>query len=886
MADGNHSGRAICVQWQPTARLALGPWAVAVFGMLLLFGAFHQSVMAGTTVATTSAPVPSTYDADTAFTQVSSTCAETTVIPIRECEALVALYQQTDGANWRNNTHWLQRTSPASPCDWVGVRCAGGHVTALLLANNGLQGALPGQLALFPLLTRLQLANNRLTGSVPMAICELVDTVQSADFAYNQLYAANERVAQCLGRLQLGWLETQTIAPPDLRLNQVLTSSLELTWTPIPYSAGVGHYEISYAPVLTVGTSVSYTVHGITADKRAAGYTLDGLTPGQNYRIRIRTYSPATAEQLAEQHSNYAFTAATTQHDGDPVLVLIYFPADNDLSPYVPSVIRRVQLGTRANPNIQVVMLADMRGDHNTVVMTIANGNVTRTNAVQEAWGTDELDSTDPAILTWFLQSSRARFVASRTVVSLMGHGSGMTPEVEGELFDSEFVDTESSSGIPALPKTIPATPGDYENNGGYLSTADFAQALAAATDNGANPFDVVFFDQCFQGNLDVLYEFHRYARAFVASPNYAWLAAPYQRYLVDFMPTASPEMLAEAITVHYQAALTDAQPNVIFWVRGADIPPIAQAVNALGDALQTAVANGAANLVARAALQSQYVDTTQCGRGNLTLGQPDELLGAGSFARNLASGFANDAHGVRTAAEALLQELTAVHSLARTGRPYIAPDHFWNYQDTLTILAPLARREMNQAEMVRGNVWRASIYQTEVPLTAYLASAPSQPVTVTTAFAFATEGRWDDFVQNWYTTPLTPTVGTHCSYMPPAIVRSVVTETLALTVSEQVGPTDGNTIALNWTATTVTDADSYWVLVRPVGTIRWQLFDTTPLTQTAYLLQQPDSNLVYEFIVVAQNELGTTLAESNQVRYAAVDASADRRVYLPLISK
>ena len=33
-------------------------------------------------------------------------CATVTEIPRSECEALVAFYTSTDGANWRNNTGW------------------------------------------------------------------------------------------------------------------------------------------------------------------------------------------------------------------------------------------------------------------------------------------------------------------------------------------------------------------------------------------------------------------------------------------------------------------------------------------------------------------------------------------------------------------------------------------------------------------------------------------------------------------------------------------------------------------------------------------------------------------------------------------------------------
>ncbi|MEZ4618331.1 MAG: clostripain-related cysteine peptidase [Caldilineaceae bacterium] len=868
--------------------LSVSSWLIAVVGLCCLLATFQRNAAGKAPDA--NVPIPAAGVSAVAAAQIApqptdAICTELSGVSQRECNALLALYLSTDGGQWENRANWLRRASAASPCDWAGVRCAGGHVTQLLLAGNGLHGRLPRLVGSFPFLTHLLLANNQLAGPVPPEICDLVDSVQVATLGYNQIYADSEQVTQCLRRLQPDWVTTQTMAPRAVRVTTIATDTLALAWEPIPYSGDAGYYEISYYPVITSGVAVSYTVHGITADKHAAAYTLDGLIPGQNYRIRVRTYTPAHVAQENDQWSGYTYSAATTRMNGDPVLVLIYFPADNDLSPYIASVVRRVQLGTRANPNVQVVMLVDARGDHNTVVMTIANGELTRTNAVQEAWGTDELDSTDPAVLTWFLQSARARYPASRTVVSLMGHGSGMTPEVDGEIFDEELPMGDDDTGIPALPKTIPATPGDYENGGGYLSTADFAQALAAATDNGDNPFDVVFFDQCFQGSLDVLYEFHSYARVFVASPNYAWLAAPYHRYLVDFIPTATPEALAEAIIVHYQAALTDAQPNVIFWVRGADIPPIADAVSTLGDTLQNAVAAGAEAAVTQAALRSQYVDTTQCGRGNLALGQPDELVGAGSFARNLLRSFDSDTHGVQSGRSPACPVGQGTQSGAHRSTLY-CPRSLLELRRHLHHSRPLARRDMSYREMVQANVWRASIYHDQAPLAAVLAGNPSQAAMVTTVFNFAQNGRWDDFIAHWYTTPLTPTIGTRCSYMPPAIVRGTITETLALTVSEQHDPQSGDTITIDWTSATATAAESYWLLVRPAGTIRWQVLDRVPLTQTTYLLQKPEPGIAYEFIIVAQDELGTTVSESDQVRYAAAEEARDRQLFLPVVRK
>ena len=52
-------------------------------------------------------------------------------------EALVALYNATDGPNWTNNTNWL---SEEPVWEWHGVTCDANHrVTALMLRDNWLR---------------------------------------------------------------------------------------------------------------------------------------------------------------------------------------------------------------------------------------------------------------------------------------------------------------------------------------------------------------------------------------------------------------------------------------------------------------------------------------------------------------------------------------------------------------------------------------------------------------------------------------------------------------------------------------------------------------------------------------------------------------------------
>ena len=78
--------------------------------------------------------------------------------------ALVALYNATDGPNWRNNTNWLSTKNLST---WYGVTVSNWEVTGLNLSGNKLSGTIPAELASLSRLRDLWLQNNRLTGPLP-----------------------------------------------------------------------------------------------------------------------------------------------------------------------------------------------------------------------------------------------------------------------------------------------------------------------------------------------------------------------------------------------------------------------------------------------------------------------------------------------------------------------------------------------------------------------------------------------------------------------------------------------------------------------------------------------------------------------------------------------
>jgi len=98
-------------------------------------------------------------------------------IPQTEREALIALYQATNGDGWTNKDGWLNAAGtdfndPGTECSWHGVYCGGSGTTviALTLTFNNLEGSLPDDLSELPNLTYIAFSMNQLSGPFPLML--------------------------------------------------------------------------------------------------------------------------------------------------------------------------------------------------------------------------------------------------------------------------------------------------------------------------------------------------------------------------------------------------------------------------------------------------------------------------------------------------------------------------------------------------------------------------------------------------------------------------------------------------------------------------------------------------------------------------------------------
>jgi len=115
-------------------------------------------------------------------------------VPAQERQALIALYNSTNGDNWRNNSGWKTPplhsdgfARPGSEGTWFGITVTNDHVTGVQIMDNNLTGNMPPELGDLSQLEYLVLADNyTLGGNIPRELGKLSNLI-SFQASVNQL---------------------------------------------------------------------------------------------------------------------------------------------------------------------------------------------------------------------------------------------------------------------------------------------------------------------------------------------------------------------------------------------------------------------------------------------------------------------------------------------------------------------------------------------------------------------------------------------------------------------------------------------------------------------------------------------------------------------------
>ena len=160
------------------------------------------------------------------------TLAQATLAP-QQKQALVDLYQATQGQLWRQDAHWLQ----GDPCQqhWQGVNCSadGQAVLGLHLPGNRLQGALPASFTTLDTLQSLDLRGN-LGLSGPLPPLNALPALTQLNLSFNQFSGPLPTP------LRLPRLESLVLS------NNLLTGSLpDLSGLPALQNLRLNHNQLS-----------------------------------------------------------------------------------------------------------------------------------------------------------------------------------------------------------------------------------------------------------------------------------------------------------------------------------------------------------------------------------------------------------------------------------------------------------------------------------------------------------------------------------------------------------------------------------------------------------------------------------------------------------------
>ncbi len=117
------------------------------------------------------------------FLSIITSVSMQAAIPAAERDALIALYNATNGDSWTSSNGWKTPplhsdgfAVPGTEDGWYGISVSGNHVTAISLSNNQLNGSIPAELGNLGNMTILYLNKNQLlSGSIPPELGNLTN---------------------------------------------------------------------------------------------------------------------------------------------------------------------------------------------------------------------------------------------------------------------------------------------------------------------------------------------------------------------------------------------------------------------------------------------------------------------------------------------------------------------------------------------------------------------------------------------------------------------------------------------------------------------------------------------------------------------------------------
>ncbi|HGJ64348.1 TPA: T9SS type A sorting domain-containing protein [bacterium] len=313
--------------------------------------------------------------------------------------------------------------------------------------------------------------------------------------------------------------------------------------------------KMSGSPKVTDSNGIAYII-----------YTPPPNLATGNYPIRTKFDGDAT---FSSSYSDKTLAIKKAQWT-----IMVYLDADNDLE------IMGVwdfyyDISNVMNTNINIIVLFDRASGYAT---DYGNWTSTRKYYVTPELSVyidmGELNMGNPNTLYSFVASAKTDLPANNYALVLWNHGNGwknsvgstssfndqgapIIPKIEAEL-DSQY-STITKNIVSVIPEYSSKTSSEFKlicydvASNDYLTMSELSVALNAITNNGANKLQIIDFDACLMGMVEVAYQLRNHALIMVGSEdNVPGPGLPYYNFMTPILSTTTAPQLATLMVQKY----------------------------------------------------------------------------------------------------------------------------------------------------------------------------------------------------------------------------------------------------------------------------------------------------------------------------------------------
>ena len=171
----------------------------------------------------TSARIRTIYTSTDIASSIAFSCDNVTDVPTGECNALVDLYNATNGDNWSfDSDDGNPRMSDNNVCNRYGIYCEEGHVIWMELEEIGLDGDVPSSISGLQYLQEFDLYGNSIK-SIPDSIWELTGLI-SLELSDNVIHSLPDSIGKLVNLNELYIYDNYISSLPDISHLSALTT--------------------------------------------------------------------------------------------------------------------------------------------------------------------------------------------------------------------------------------------------------------------------------------------------------------------------------------------------------------------------------------------------------------------------------------------------------------------------------------------------------------------------------------------------------------------------------------------------------------------------------------------------------------------------------------